>query len=330
MIKNISIKNFKSIKDLEFKAKRINLFIGKPNTGKSNILEALGIFMFSFLSREFLSEKLKILVRLERAIDLFFNNQVHHEIEVKADNCIWKATASGNRVYIYGQKSREDIFRYTLDMSCNFLDGRIRYISSGAPFNFRFYRFKILDSFPRDSDNYLSPPDGENLLYILETNEKIYNLVNNLLEEYGWELVLERAESKIKVLNRNFPKPILLPYSSISDTFQRTIFYLTAIRSNKDAVIIFEEPEAHAFPYYTKTLAEAIALDDSGNQFFISTHNKYFLYSILEKAPETDVAIFVTFLENYQTKLKELNEQEKQMILEDVQDIFFNIEKFEK
>jgi Predicted ATPase len=67
MLQNISIKNFKSIKDLEFKAKRINLFIGKPNTGKSNILEALGIFMFSFLSRELLSEKLKILVKLERA-----------------------------------------------------------------------------------------------------------------------------------------------------------------------------------------------------------------------------------------------------------------------
>jgi len=330
MIKNISIKNFKSIKDLEFKAKRINLFIGKPNTGKSNILEALGIFTFDFLPQKFLSEKLKIFVRLERAIDLFFNNQVHQEIEVKADNCIWKANALGNHVYIYGQKSEKNIFGYTLDMSCNFSEPHL-YLPSDAPLlNFRFYRFRILDSFPRAFGNFLLPPDGENLLYILETNEKIYNLVNNLLEEYGWQLVLERAESKIKVLNRNFPKPILLPYSSISDTFQRTIFYLTAIKSNKDAVIIFEEPEAHAFPYYTKTLAKAIALDDSGNQFFISTHNKYFLYSILEKAPETDVAIFVVFLENYQTKLKELNEQEKQMILEDAQDIFFNIEKFEK
>ena len=124
----------------------------------------MGIFTFDFLPQKFLSEKLKIFVRLERAIDLFFNNQVHHEIEVKADNCIWKATVSGNRVYIYGQKSREDIFRYTLDMSCNFLDGEIRYISSGAPFNFGFYRFKILDSFPRASGNFLLPPDGENLL----------------------------------------------------------------------------------------------------------------------------------------------------------------------
>ena len=42
MIKNIAITNFKSIKNLSLKAKKINIFIGEPNTGKSNILEALG------------------------------------------------------------------------------------------------------------------------------------------------------------------------------------------------------------------------------------------------------------------------------------------------
>jgi len=121
MIKNISIKNFKSIKDLEFKAKRINLFIGKPNTGKSNILEALGIFTLSFLSREFLSEKLKIFVRLERAIDLFFNNQVQQEIEVKADDCIWKATVSGNHVYHIRTKIRERYFWIYIRYELQFL-----------------------------------------------------------------------------------------------------------------------------------------------------------------------------------------------------------------
>ena len=42
-LKKIRIQNFKSIKDLELKCKSINLFIGKPNAGKSNILEALGL-----------------------------------------------------------------------------------------------------------------------------------------------------------------------------------------------------------------------------------------------------------------------------------------------
>jgi AAA15 family ATPase/GTPase len=36
-IKNLEIKNFKSVKHLKLDCKRINLFIGEPNTGKSNI-----------------------------------------------------------------------------------------------------------------------------------------------------------------------------------------------------------------------------------------------------------------------------------------------------
>lgn len=33
----VEIKNFKSIKDLRLDCKRVNVFIGKPNVGKSNI-----------------------------------------------------------------------------------------------------------------------------------------------------------------------------------------------------------------------------------------------------------------------------------------------------
>ncbi len=48
MINKLEIKNFKSIKHLELDCKRVNIFIGKPNVGKSNILEALGIFSWLF------------------------------------------------------------------------------------------------------------------------------------------------------------------------------------------------------------------------------------------------------------------------------------------
>ena len=44
-IQNIEISNFKSIKDLKIDGcKKINIFAGKPNAGKSNILEALSVF----------------------------------------------------------------------------------------------------------------------------------------------------------------------------------------------------------------------------------------------------------------------------------------------
>lgn len=49
IIKNIHIENFKSAKNVELTdCKRINLLIGKPNVGKSNLLEALSLFACLF------------------------------------------------------------------------------------------------------------------------------------------------------------------------------------------------------------------------------------------------------------------------------------------
>lgn len=45
-IQTLKIKNFKSIKSMKLDCKRINLFIGQPNVGKSNILEAIGLLSF--------------------------------------------------------------------------------------------------------------------------------------------------------------------------------------------------------------------------------------------------------------------------------------------
>jgi hypothetical protein len=47
--------------------------------------------------------------------------------------------------------------------------------------------------------------------------------------------------------------------------------------------MVLEEPETHAFPKHTKYLGELVALDKS-NQYFISTHNPYFLLAVIEKA----------------------------------------------
>ncbi|RKY40336.1 MAG: hypothetical protein DRP81_09515 [Candidatus Omnitrophota bacterium] len=111
------------------------------------------------------------------------------------------------------------------------------------------------------------------------------------------------------------------------------MFYLAAIETNKDSVIVFEEPEAHAFPYYTKYLAERIALDDNNNQYFISTHNPYFLLPIIEKTPKDQVGIFITYFEDYQTRVKSLSEEDIKEIMDmeimDMKiDVFFNIERF--
>ncbi len=61
-INHIDIRNFKSLRDCEITdCKRINLFIGRPNVGKSNIIEALSLFSIPFL-KENNSKKLSNLL----------------------------------------------------------------------------------------------------------------------------------------------------------------------------------------------------------------------------------------------------------------------------
>jgi AAA15 family ATPase/GTPase len=103
------------------------------------------------------------------------------------------------------------------------------------------------------------------------------------------------------------------------------IFYTIAIESNEDSTLIFEEPESHAFPYYTGQLGERIAFDEK-NQYFVATHNPYFLLSVLEKAPKEDVNVFITYFRDYQTKVKCLNDEEVPKLMK--YDPFFNLDSF--
>ncbi|KAF5418004.1 MAG: DNA replication and repair protein RecF [Candidatus Methanogaster sp.] len=84
MIKNLEIKNFKSIKHLELDCKKINLFIGEPNTGKSNILEALGILSFNPQT------KLEEIVRFERMSNLFYDENLDDEIKIRVDKGVFE------------------------------------------------------------------------------------------------------------------------------------------------------------------------------------------------------------------------------------------------
>lgn len=81
MIKNLSINNFK---DLNLRTKRINLFIGETNIGKSNILETLGLLIWC----NYLSSDLIEYVRLHGIQNLFYNRLlVYLEIGTHVTNC---------------------------------------------------------------------------------------------------------------------------------------------------------------------------------------------------------------------------------------------------
>ena len=191
----------------------------------------------------------------------------------------------------------------------------------------KFYRFAPKSTFPRKPATSFSRHRARTSCHLLLHNRELRAEANEPFLSRGLRLGLRPQEDKIEVL-KNFEGVIVSnPYHLASDTFQRLVFYMAALRTNSDSVLVFEEPEAHAFPYYTKYLAESIALDERSNQYFISTHNPYFLLPVLEKTLADDIAIFITYYEDYQTKIMQLPPEDLERIFDEI-DVFSNIETF--
>ncbi len=51
-IKNIKIKNFRSIVDIDIDTDKLNIFVGLNDAGKSNVLKALNLFLMVRLNLE--------------------------------------------------------------------------------------------------------------------------------------------------------------------------------------------------------------------------------------------------------------------------------------
>lgn len=323
MVKTLEIKNFKSIKHLKLDCKRVNVFIGKPNAGKSNLLESVGVFSLPFGSLGNI-DTIREFIRLENMADLFYDHDLSESVEVKTDHAAFQIRFD-NRVFT-GDAREEGNNANSVGFEI-YDNGKMGNTSGELNLPFRFYRFVTLDKFSRQELDCLLPPKGENLCQILLTRKDLRKFVVDLLSAYELKLVLKQLEYKIEIQKEIEGAIFTSPYALLSDTLQRVIFYNAAIDTNKEAIIILEEPEAHAFPYYTKFLAERMALDAS-NQYFVATHNPYFLSSVLEKTPQGDIAIFITYFEDNQTKLRAIAQEEMAEVLDLDADVFFNLERF--
>ncbi len=327
MVKHISIENFKSIKQLDFEAKRVNVFIGEPNTGKSNILEALGSFTPD--------GELKDKIRFKKQDDIFYDNEIAHKVQVVADDLNSEFRYDNNP---NGAKQvKHSVLKKILNRETNLYtshsiqrkDGDFAVLNTNNfDINpFRYYLFKHLESYSVEEKKYLLPVYGQNLFSILRMHKEIREMVAELLLQKGYRLNLRVNEKEIEIMREDNGVFISYPYQTLSDTLQRIIFYTAAIESNKNAVLLFEEPEAYTFPFYTKELGERIAYDDS-NQYFIVTHNPYFLMALVEKTPTIDLNVFITYMDDYQTKLHRIADEELSEVVDLNTSIFFNLDKF--
>ena len=319
MINNLQIQNFKSIKNLKLDCARVNVFIGEPNTGKSNILEALGMLCFPFTKR------LDDFVRFDTMKDLFHKGFVKNEIQILLDETKFSMNFSEDNFFARYKKGDRSMFSFTYDYYKMVKDTCTVSLNS---LPVRFYKYKPYKDYPNPRLLFLNPPFGDNLFEIMFTEENVRNFASEIFSNYGYRLILRTESKKIELLiDEN--RLVTIPYASAADTLHRVIFYNTIFETNINKSILLEEPEAHVFPFYNKFLAEKIALYNN-NQFFIATHNPTFLINLIEKTPNDELCVFITYYdkESYETKVVALQGKKANRLLEYGSSAFMNLNRF--
>ncbi len=380
-ITTLRIQNFKSIKDVTMQPRRVNIIIGEPNVGKSNILEALSLLGGMVYDKD--SKFMDGIIRYEQPEQLFYDSLIRDSIAIETDKSacyIQHVSSSVGLVamfvnslgvkYFVDSRKRYDLSRIsTVDSLIGYairsqFDGNSEFSSAGGIYGLvkleaeddennnrskgsfyksssdieknikvRPYIFKKNTNVgSRSKMNYLLPPNGDNLKIIIQSHEELRKEVAGLFKPYGLKLLLRMASNELEIAKEVGELMYTYPYSSIADTLQRLIFYLAAIESNDDAVLLFEEPEAHSFPSYIMHLAQSI-VDSRNNQFFVVTHNPYLLTEVLEEMLPDDelkpeLAIFAAYYEDYQTKVYQLTDEEMISARADGLDFFLNLRRF--
>ena len=327
IIRHIHIANFKSAKDVHLEdCKRINILIGKPNVGKSNLLEALSVFCLPFL--KFLKKKdLQQFIRVENASELFCNGNIESPISIQADEkqatLTWMPQNSIEVSLKYSADSEELALPFTAGLT---LDTK-KNIPDTLPNPLRSYFFP--GSFAKESSlqNFLLPPSGGNLMNTVSQLPSLTEELSGIFHQYGLKYVFDAGSQEIKVMKeRGNGEIFLIPFHSLADTLQRLIFYKAAILSNKNTVLLFEEPEAHTYPPYITNVVQSIINSDS-NQFFITTHSPYIINALLEQLSD-DIAIYFVDMHDGNTTVQRATDTELQEIYESGIDLFFNLETF--
>ncbi len=367
-IKNLHIENFKSIKKMDLKCSRINIFIGEPNVGKSNVLEAMALLspLYSnqnqITNEKFLSE----FIRYESIRNIFYDMDVQQKIVVETDKSFALVRYQTNNInsaefFVGFQNWVKELFNESLSENLQNVQHRFEdlqrenfsllldsknvspfeqlYFSTSTDGKLHQHNLSLNSNNPIKKYHFVKnistqnqfplflTPNGDNLYRIVRYNESVQEFAIDFFERQKLDFLFNDEKLSFepsKVLKRI---KTVLPYTLMADTFQRMLFYMAAIKSNKNSVLIFEEPEVHSFPEYVSMLSKEISKDLS-NQYFIATHSPFLLNGILENASMDDVNVFVCYYENYETKQRLLSKEQLSELLNYGVNIFTNINSY--
>ncbi|NML70675.1 AAA family ATPase [Chryseobacterium sp. RP-3-3] len=323
-IQNIEISNFKSIKDLKIDGcKKINIFAGKPNAGKSNILEAVGSYQLlknqSHKKSIDLINTLKDFTRFEDLQDIFFENNIFDEISIGINQIELN--------FDYPDLSEDDLHEITINSAIEKKgDDLINHIKYSE--HIKYYKFKLSSYKKNNYLKYLDYPYGENIASIISQYSEIRIFVNKFLALNNLKLLIEKNSNELKIFKEYEDGTVFtLPYNMIADTLQRLIFYKTAIMSNQNSVLLFEEPEAHCFEPYILEFTNEVKYNENNNQFFMVTHSDFIIQEFLrDEESRNNLQIYLVNNVDGKTEVKKLDKESNDDVYEYGMNVFFNFD----
>ena len=340
-IKNIEIKNFKSIKYAKLEdCRRVNVLIGYPNVGKSNILEAIS--MMSYLQRNYRTS-VKKLFRYKELIDLFNDGDKEKDAEIFADDYVfsmrfmdkdWIDFAVVDKVSYVERFNSEKSHIFKTDKINR--EGEIRQVQvdnsyDDNKFVVRKYQFKEDyingHAYNNDSPKKLSSPYGTNLSEVVRYNADLRKGCGELFAAYNLKLIFDENNNIIVQKQLDEFSAFQFSFQQVSDTLQRLIFHKAAIATNENTVLLFEEPEAHMFPPYISKFTSDITNDTNNNQFFIATHSPFVLNDFMENI-KNELAVFLVDYKKGGTLIHRLTEEETHEAAQLGYDLFLNLKNF--
>lgn len=279
-IENIKIENFKCFENLEITGfRRVNLFGGKNNVGKTALLEAIEMFVKS-IDVDFLIFNVYVLLRRrqgnydEMEVDIFKDqnqsiliSSLHRRIVIKKDDHLdlfGGYGLEGEFVFSVNAKEKKFSFEQVNDRRLTFLVKE------------RIGSRSIVNSFIRSS----KPDENEiAILYgaIVETGKEMF--IDESLNQFDKDIVSfktiateRKTRSKIKLNSMGG----LVSLSSLGDGVSRYISMLCAIWANQHGFLFIDEIENGIHYSNYKKLWQLIfmASEQADCQIFVTSHSK--------------------------------------------------------
>ncbi len=186
----------------------------------------------------------------------------------------------------------------------------------------------IFNQAPNPIDNFVGY-SYENLHQVVESNTKT---LNKWLKEFGFDFkvnvkILQNGSKEIKFEKDNFE--VNLRSGGLGA--ENILPILSQLVASKDNILIFEEPERRAHPRLQAALSDLFinsTNEKNNNQIIIESHSENLLLGVLKairdkKISNRDVSVKYVYMENGNSKIQDLEINERGVFTEPWKDGFF-------